>query len=211
MGLEFVDLFDRWAESYDQTVAGVDEEYKEVFEGYGQILNEVAKRSSGHILEFGVGTGNLSSLLLAKTDDFTGIEPSEKMRLIATKKLNHTILPGDFLHFPSLDKQVETIVSTYAFHHLTDEEKREAANLYSELLNTGHKVVFADTMFINDDAKNEIIIDAKKKDHLNLAEDLQTEYYTTIPMLTDIFEESNFDVSFQAMNTFVWILEATKR
>ncbi|UCZ51906.1 class I SAM-dependent methyltransferase [Bacillus shivajii] len=211
MGTEFVELFDRWAESYDQTVAGIDEEYKEVFVGYGKILQEVANRSSGHIIEFGVGTGNLSSFLLSKADHYTGIEPSEKMRLIASKKLDYEILSGDFLHFPLPEEEVQTIVSTYAFHHLTDDEKQQAANLYSKMLNSGHKVVFADTMFINEDEKQEIIQNAKEKRFLNLAEDLKTEYYTTIPFLTEIFEQANFEVSFQSMNKFVWILEATKR
>ena len=47
MGREFVDIFDGWADSYDASVSGKDPEYRDVFEGYETILNEVAKRVSG--------------------------------------------------------------------------------------------------------------------------------------------------------------------
>ncbi|MBU9710256.1 class I SAM-dependent DNA methyltransferase [Evansella tamaricis] len=214
MGREFVELFDRWAESYDSTVSGMDEEYKEVFENYGAILQNVANRVHGRIIEFGVGTGNLTKFILAKTDEYTGVEPSEKMRNAASEKLPNTkIISGDFINFPVpvTDQPVDAFVSSYAFHHLTDGEKQIAANKYGSLLKTGGKVVFADTIFMNGDHHGQMIRDAEKRHFFNLAEDLKTEYYTTIPTLTTIFENAGFDVSFQSMNKFVWILEATKQ
>lgn len=208
---EFVDLFDRWAESYDASVSGMDEEYKEVFENYGTILQEVATRVDGKVIEFGIGTGNLTKFVLAKTNDITGVEPSDKMREEAQKKLPDTeIVSGDFLNFPQPDKPVDAFISSYAFHHLTNEEKQTAANNYASLLKTGGKVVFADTMFMNEDHHKQIIRDAEKHQFFNLAQDLQTEYYTTLPKITSIFEEAGFDVSFRSMNKYVWILEATK-
>ena len=74
MGREFIKLFDEWAESYDNTVVGYDEEYKEVFEGYDEILEEVASKVNETIIEFGVGTGNLSKKLLEKGHNVIGIE-----------------------------------------------------------------------------------------------------------------------------------------
>lgn len=213
MGREFVDLFNRWAETYDSTVSGMDEEYKEVFEGYGQILQEVTTRVNGRILEFGTGTGNLTQFLLANPENHvTGIEPSEKMRETAKKKLpKATIIEGDFLQFDVPAEPVDAIVSTYAFHHLTDKEKLTAAKMYYTLLKTGGKVVFADTMFMNEAYKQEIIQQAKENQFFNLAEDLQTEYYTTLPAMASIFEDAGFEVRFDSMNKYVWILEATKK
>ena len=64
MGREFIELFEEWSEYYDDTVSGHDEEYREVFKDYEQILERVVGRAKGHVLEFGVGTGNLTVLLL---------------------------------------------------------------------------------------------------------------------------------------------------
>lgn len=211
MGLEFMNIFDRWAESYDETVFGHGEEYKEVFEDYEQILREVADKSRGTVVEFGVGTGNLTAKLLAKGHKVYGIEPSEAMRKQTKQKFpDLKIFDGDFLNIPSSVKEFDTIVSTYAFHHLTDSEKAKAVNLYQQLLPAKGKIVFADTVFLSIDAKNETIKKAEQQEFYNLAKDLKTEYYTTIEVLKEIFHSNGFEVSFTKLNTYVWLIDAAK-
>jgi putative AdoMet-dependent methyltransferase len=211
MGREFLELFEQWADYYDNTVYGHDEEYKEVFLHYNRILEEVVKRSKGHVVEFGVGTGNLTSKLLDHGLEVTGIEPSSAMRKIANEKLGERVqvLDGDFISFPQV-KTIETFVSTYAFHHLTDIEKEQAIENYGKILASGGKIVFADTMYESEEAYKRAISDALSKGFLNLATDLKTEYYTTIPILRSILEKHGFKVHFDKCNDFVWILEAEK-
>ena len=88
MGNEFIDLFEEWADSYDHTVAGHDLEYKEVFLRYDRILQHVADRAFGQVLEFGPGTGNLTIKLLNKGLNVIGIEPSAAMRKLALEKIS---------------------------------------------------------------------------------------------------------------------------
>lgn len=210
MGKEFIELFEQWADSYDASVTGHDIEYKDVFLHYETILSEVAKRSFGHVLEFGPGTGNLTEKLLARGLSVTAVEPSPAMRKIAIEKLENRaeVIDGDFLSYP--EENIQTIVSTYAFHHLTDKEKEDAVASYGKLLATGGKIVFADTMYESVNAYNKAIADAMDKGFHNLAEDLQREYYTTIPVLREILETHGFSVSFEQINNFVWIMEGTK-
>jgi putative AdoMet-dependent methyltransferase len=211
MGREFNELFDEWSHSYDQTVTGHDPEYEDVFLNYDKILSTVAKRASGTVIEFGVGTGNLTAILYKKGLNVLGIEPSEGMRTIAEQKLKEIkILDGDFLDFPEFDTKVDTLVSTYAFHHLTDEEKDIAIQKYSHLLKENGRIVFADTVFPTEEAKQDMIQDALKKNFNRLAEDLQTEYYTTIPVLQQIFQKHGFTVNFTKLNPFVWLIDAKK-
>lgn len=212
MGLEFLDVFEQWADSYDESVGGHNREYKAVFAGYEQILEAVTERSTGHVIEFGVGTGNLTKKLLDKGLNVTGIEPSVPMRGIAEVKLgsNVIILDGDFLHFPEI-LNVDTIVSTYAFHHLTDEEKDEAISNYGKLLSKGGRIVFADTMFESVEDYNNAIVKAREEGFHNLAKDLETEYYTTIPILRTILVKYGFTVKFRSYNDFVWLMEGVKQ
>ncbi|ETI67184.1 class I SAM-dependent DNA methyltransferase [Neobacillus vireti] len=212
MGREFLDIFEQWADSYDDTVIGHDIEYKEVFSKYEQILAAVADQSVGHVVEFGVGTGNLTQKLLSRGLRVTGIEPSPPMRKIAEAKLgnNAVLLDGDFLQFPKVNN-IDTFVSTYAFHHLTDDEKANAITHYGSLLSKGGRIVFADTMFESAKDYNQTIEKAKHQGYLNLAKDLETEYYTTIPFLTNILEENRFSVTFKQFNDFVWLFEAVKQ
>lgn len=210
MGREFVDLFDHWAESYDQAVTGKDLEYQEVFLNYENILQEVANLADGNVIEFGAGTGNLTQKLLEKGANVTGIEPSAAMREIARSKLPDVpLLNGDFLDF-QVNGPADALVSTYAFHHLEDAEKAEAIKKYSSLLSKGGKVIFADTLFKSEEVKQDFINEAKVNHFLSLAQDLETEYYTTIPVLKEIFQSNGFSVQFKQLNRFVWLIYAVK-
>ena len=211
MGREFLDLFDRWASTYDKAVYGGDKEYADVFSGYDEILQSVADRTAGTVLEFGVGTGNLTAKLVALGRRVIGVEPSVEMRKLAQHRLaNVPIYDGDFLHFELPIQHVDSIVSTYAFHHLTDDEKRLATRQFNTLLSAGGKVVFADTVFVDQEAKEKAIRKAQIELRSNLAHDLATEYYTTVPEMTRIFEEAGFDIEFAQCNAYVWRWEATK-
>ncbi len=212
MGREFNELFEMWADSYDMTVTGHDEEYKAVFQNYDNILKLVAEKSVGNVLEFGVGTGNLTKTLMEKGHLVFGIEPSASMREIAIAKLGSevSITDGDFIQFKMPNTKIDTIVSSYAFHHLTDDEKANALAIYSKFLQKGGKIVFADTIFENELAYKKMIETAKEKGYYNLANDLQSEYYTTKAVLSDILEEHGFIVNYFRCNDFVLVMEAIK-
>jgi putative AdoMet-dependent methyltransferase len=85
-----------------------------------------------------------------------------------------------------------------------------AIEKYGKLLATGGKIVFADTMYESEEAYKRAIEDALSKGFINLATDLKTEYYTTIPILRAMLEKHGFEVRFDRCNDFVWILEAVK-
>lgn len=211
MGREFIELFEQWAASYNQSVSGEDEEYKEVFEDYDHILEAVASRSYGTVIEFGVGTGNLTEKLIRFGRKVYGIEPSKAMREIAKERYPDLILlDGDFLQFPKIPEPVDSIVSTYAFHHLTDEEKNLAIQNYSHLLEKNGKIIFADTAFRDEEDRNQLHEYVKKQGYRHLLQDLEREYYTTIGTLDEIFRKNNFEVSFKKLNRYVWLIDATK-
>ncbi|RYG72887.1 class I SAM-dependent methyltransferase [Lentibacillus lipolyticus] len=212
MGREFLGLFDEWADLYDDSVAGADIQYKDVFKNYDTILAEVTEYSFGSILEFGVGTGNLTKKLLESGYQVIGIEPSAAMREKAAAKLpSLSLFEGDFLHFPTPSEPVHTIVSSFAFHHLTDSEKKHAVNEYAKLLQSKGKIVFADTVFETEQHKELAINKAREQGFSDLAEDLQREYYTTIPKMEQIFTTNGFQVTFDQMNDFVWLIVAVKK
>ncbi|MBM7553819.1 class I SAM-dependent methyltransferase [Thalassobacillus pellis] len=211
MGVEFVDLFDKWASSYDDTVSGVDPEYKEVFEGYDNMLAEVASLAVSPVLEFGIGTANLTQKIVAEGKMAVGIEPSREMRKIATVKCPEAaIYEGDFMQYPNL-LPFNSIISSFAFHHLTDTEKNKAIAGYSAMLKPGGTVLFLDTLFASKEEKSKIINEAKEKGFMNLYKDLNEEYYPFQDDLRYMFEQNNFDVTFKRKNKFAWLIQATKK
>ncbi len=212
MGREFVNIFDGWADSYDASVSGKDPEYRDVFNGYETILNEVAQRVSGTIIEFGTGTGNLTAKLMEAGFSVIGIEPNIKMLEVTAKRFpSIQVIDGDLLEFKVVNEHIDAIVSTYVFHHLTDEEKGLALKKYANLLPKNGKVVFADTVFLTEAAKQAQISKERNRGFLNVVEDLEREYYTTIPILEELFTEAGFQVEFVKMNDYVWLMDATKK
>ncbi|MGX4766783.1 class I SAM-dependent methyltransferase [Bacillus mojavensis] len=213
MGREFIPLFEDWAATYDQTVQGFDIQYKEAFRGYDDILDAIVSRSGMRVLEFGPGTGNLTAKLLEAEKSVFGVEPSPAMRKLASDKLRGRaeIVDGDFLTFPEPPFQADTIVSSYAFHHLTDEEKRAAIKQYGKYLHMHDKIVFADTVFEHEEAYNQAIDKARSQGFYQLAKDLKTEHYPTLETMKEMFTAEGFAVQFIQQNDFVWIMEAIKR
>lgn len=213
MGREFLDIFTDWSSDYDDFVEGNDPEYKAVFEGYSNILKEIVQRSGMNVLEFGIGTGNLTQQLLSSGKWVFPIEPSKEMRELAKNKLPSEVMiyDGDLQNYPKPTRQVDTIVSSYVFHHLTDTEKGMALKKYADQLETGGKVVFADTMFESQEALEQKIVQAKEHQFYTLANDLEREYYTLIPTLLNLFNLAGFNVSIEQMNEYVWIVEGEKQ
>lgn len=212
MGREFLDIFTDWATDYDDFVTGKDEDYKEVFSGYDTILQELVKRSGDAVLELGIGTGNLTRKLLAVGKKVYPIEPSAEMRQLADAKLMGTveIIDGDMQSFPLPPYKIETILSSYVFHHLNASEKADVLHHYYDLLDDGGNVIFADTMFIDQDSYDQKIAEAAQNQFFDLEEDLNREYYPLIPDLYHYFKDAGFSVSFTQMNPFVWIVEGKK-
>lgn len=211
MGREFVGIFDEWVHTYDESVSGKDKEYKDVFLKYNEILQAVADAAIGPVVEFGVGTGNLTEKLLGRGLEVVGIEPNEAMREVTAQKLKGlTVTDGDFLEFDA-GVTPRSFVSSYAFHHLTDAEKARAFQIYADQLPAGGKVVFADTLFESEEAKKEIIAFEQARGHANLVEDLNREYYTTVPVMEKLITDAGFTVELSKMNNYVFLIDATKK
>ncbi|GEN55415.1 MULTISPECIES: class I SAM-dependent DNA methyltransferase [Halobacillus] len=211
MGMEFVDLFNQWASSYDDTVAGKDPEYREVFEGYDEMLGRLAKLSVSPVMEFGVGTANLTRKVIDQNKVVLGIEPSSEMRRIAKVKCPEAaIYDGNFLEYPKLLTPIRSIISSFAFHHLTSNEKVEAIQSFRDRLEDDGKVVFIDTIFKDKEHKQQLIKSAERQGFLNLAQDLQEEYYPFLEELREMFVLNGFEVTFEQLNKYAWLIQAKK-
>lgn len=211
MGREFVEIFDEWVHTYDDSVNGKDKEYEDVFVKYNEILQAVADRAIEPVIEFGVGTGNLTQKMVDRGLEVVGIEPNQAMREATAEKFPALkIIDGDFLEFEQ-PVNVKSFTSTYAFHHLTDAEKARAFKLYAEKLPAGGKVVFADTVFKSEEAKQQMIEFEESRGYANLVEDLNREYYTTLPVMKELIEAAGFEVEFTQLNNYVYLIDATKQ
>ena len=147
--------FDSWADRYDTFVGESDEgnaypfaRYKELL---GGIFQTIMEKPGAAVLDLGFGTGNLAAMLYEKGCDIYGQDYSERMIELASARMPGAHLyQGDFadgLVEALSDRSYDYIVSTYAMHHLTDEQKVSFLHSLLGHLNEGGKILIGDVAF----------------------------------------------------------------
>lgn len=146
--------FDLWADGYDKSVELSEESNEYPFAGYKDVLNyiyNIVKVKTGTLLDIGFGTGILTKRLYDDGYIVTGIDFSQRMLEIAKEKMpNANLIFHDFtkgLPEELKDRSFDWIISTYAIHHLTDDEKVAFINELITHLSSSGTIVFGDVAF----------------------------------------------------------------
>ena len=124
-------VFDRWANDYNEEVRIADENDEYPFAGYTKIMNHIynaiQKQPTSNVLDVGVGTGTLAKALYENGHNITAIDFSSEMLAVARRKMPDAVFyQHDFsVGLPSdiVGAKYDFIISTYALHHLPDEQK----------------------------------------------------------------------------------------
>lgn len=147
--------FSLWAYNYDKTVQLSEESNLYPFAGYKKILNvifnEAMQKENSKILDIGFGTGVLTSKLYANGHQIDGVDFSSKMIAIAQSLMpNANLIEWDIaMGLPPeiRGKKYDSIISTYALHHLTDKNKIKFITNLIPLLKKGGKIFIGDISF----------------------------------------------------------------
>ena len=157
-------LFDKWAESYDESVDG---HSGFPYEGYERVLDLIAERARVEagmdVLDLGIGTGNLSGRFLELGCDVWGLDFSLQMLAKVHRKypqieLLKADIKGDWPI--DVDRHFDRVVSAYVLHEFDLESKvRLLRKLVCDHLAEGGRVVVGDIAFPTRTARDE----AKKR------------------------------------------------
>jgi len=151
--------FNLWADDYDKSVNVADDDNLYPFAGYKELMNiiygTVMQKSPATILDVGIGTGTLAFRLYEGGNQITGIDFSSEMLKIARAKMpDATLIEHDFtkgLPDDLRNMKFDFVISTYALHHLTDEEKIPFIISLADLLNDDGRILIGDVSFRNRD------------------------------------------------------------
>jgi len=156
--------FDLWADTYDESVDISDKNNTYPFAGYEKLINVVLKiilnnSKKSTILDIGIGTGALSYELYKNDYKITGIDFSEKMIKICKEKMPLAkMIQYDFSKGLPDDinrEKYDYIISTYAFHHLDDNEKIILIKKLLRKLNKNGLLIIGDVGFHTRNQLNE--------------------------------------------------------
>ena len=147
--------FNLWANDYDQTVQVCEENNLYPFAGYKKILNtifnEVMQKQQSTILDIGFGTAVLTSRLYENGHRIDGLDFSTQMIAVAQSKMPMAnLVECDITKgFPDSFEvnKYDFIISTYALHHIADEEKITFIKSLLPLLSANGKIFIGDIAF----------------------------------------------------------------
>lgn len=187
--------FDLWADGYDKSVQLSEDSNEYPFAGYKEVLNTIYniihRKQKARILDIGFGTGVLTKKLYDDGYDIYGIDFSEKMIEIAKEKMPSSKL-FQYDISKGLPKELkymdfDYIISTYAMHHLEDEEKINFINKLDKYLSNDGEIIIGDIGF----ETRELLEDCKVKsiDYWD-----EEECYFVFDELKDSFSKK--DISF---------------
>ncbi len=167
------------AKDYDSDVKNINNPIRL---GYSELLKWTSKKakSSKIILDLGCGTGNTTASL-NNFDKVFCVDISEKMLSCAKEKFknkkNIFFIKDDLLGCLKKVKNenIDTVISTYAIHHLTQEEKHILFEKIYYILKDGGKIIFGDLMFKDKEYKIEMI-----KKYPDLKECFEEEFFWNI-------------------------------
>lgn len=201
--------FNSWARTYDESIKK-DIGSLKFYKNYDKLLDTtfnkaiVDKENTIKILEIGVGTGNLASRFLNCNYDIVGVDQSREMLNVAKEKFPKLKLRlGDFLNIPFEDNKFDVIVSTYAFHHLNDDEKEISIDEMLRVLKDNGRIVIGDLMFKNE-AEKEKIMKTLTEEQI---EEIEDEYYSNIELLEAQLEKHNRELHSTQIDELVFIIE----
>jgi ubiquinone/menaquinone biosynthesis C-methylase UbiE len=141
--------FDRWAATYDQSIA------QRWFFGpvhakmLDLLVRELQKSQPSCILDVGCGTGRLlraASVFWPKAQLF-GVDPATQMISEATRlnpKATFKLAPAETLPFP--DQSMDMVLTSISFHHWVDHQR--AVNEIARVLRPGGIFCLADHAFL---------------------------------------------------------------
>lgn len=200
--------FNSWAKSYDEDVKKDTGELK-IYKNYDLILQsvydlvEALDRRNSNILEIGVGTGNLASKFLKNNYNIIGIDQSREMLSVAKEKYpSLKVRLGEFLKIPYDNNSFDIIISTYAFHHLNEEEKCIAIEEIIRVLKDDGVIIIGDLMFESKEEEQEMLKNLSQKQIYAIKD----EYYSYIDLLKDEFNKYNKNLKYNRIDEFNYII-----
>lgn len=200
--------FDEWATTYDQAVYAKHDGLP-FYEHYDDVLDQTASIVNEHIgkvLEIGVGTGNLTKRFQDQKELY-GIDQSVQMLVQAKRKLKHVKLRyGTFMEIPFENDMLDTIVSSYAFHHCDEIQREYAIQEMDRVLHIHGRIIITDLMF-----KSQVERDTYEAvcSPQQLA-DLKDEHFSNVDQLRKQFESFHYQVNAFQLDDVIWCLVAHK-
>ena len=213
-----VDAFnhDEEAAGYDRDVGNEDDPIRA---GYAALLDWIVERAridaTSRVVELGSGTGNLTARL-PRAREIVCVDVSTEMTSIARAKLGGRsdvrFEACDLLEWFDRDlAAVDAIVSSYAIHHLTDDEKADLFGRMHARVVPGGRLALGDLMFETAADRAPMLEKYRDLGRPHVAEGIEEEFFWDLARAREELGALGFEVETQRFSDLSWGVAATRR
>lgn len=198
--------FDQQALTHDERVLHNDKEYKDYEEALRLIFQWVKPRGGEKGLDMGTGTGNLAQIFMQNGIPMSGVDQSKEMMKQCQSKHPHMdIKLGNFLAIPYMDNQFDFVVTSFAFHHISNEQKLLALNEMRRVLKSHGRICIGDLMFDNEAAQEQYMNELKENGRLTM---MQDKHYALCSSLLTWFDDHGYITKHTKLNELLYVVYA---
>ncbi|MCD1258393.1 methyltransferase domain-containing protein [Paenibacillus athensensis] len=201
--------FDHMAAHLDDVI----QQNSELFADYGPALRTLcdwirpAASESG--LDAGTGTGNLTAKLLESGCTLYAVDQSPAMLAAFGSKFPHIeARRGNLLALPFMDGQFDFVVSSFALHHLNDEQTLLALTEIQRVLRPKGRIGFAGFMFTDRQAQEHYYRQLQREGRSDLLECLTDKPMTSLALVLEWLEQHGYMTKHRALSELVHVVAA---
>jgi len=208
MRSQYADIFNHNEDAPDYDV-DVTDESRPLRAAYSEVLDWVSSQAAvdrlTRVLELGSGTGNLSARI-PHCAELVCVDIAPRMESIAAAKLGHLphrhYVESDLLEFFDTNPgRFDVVISTYAIHHLIEEEKLMLfVRIHDHLVARG-RAVFGDLMLPTAAHEESILAEFRARDDEETCAALKEEFFWHVDTATQALESLGFDVRARRFST----------
>lgn len=183
------------------------------YDRYDDLLDLVVVRArfrpGDYVLDIGTGLGELARRIVSRRNvRLVGIDPSEAMIEGARERavefgdrITFKRVDNPFLAIPFGDEQFNVVVSTFAFHHVRDEDKARAIAEAARPLVPGGRIVLGDVFFPDK---------AALRDAMDRWSELEEEYFGLLDMMYHHFADAGLTFEAERVGEISWVVIGQK-
>jgi putative AdoMet-dependent methyltransferase len=192
--------------SYDSDVAN---ESDPIRAGYLELLRWVADRADvdgADVIELGAGTGNLTALL-RRAGSIEAVDASAEMLSLLRQKCGDAHVrchQADLLGYFDEPRPTDRIVSTYAVHHLEQDEKHTLFERIRKSLRPHGIAVFGDLMFASAAARDEMRRSFAERGEQDVVDAIDEEFFWLLDDALPALLSCGFRVETRRFSELSW-------
>lgn len=206
--------FDQQAETFDQRVERNDplDLYAEYDHALQTLTEWIDARPGETGLDLGAGTGNLAGRFFANGIRMAAVEQSaEMLRRCREKFPAMTTKLGNFLAIPFPDDAFDFIVTSFAFHHLREEQKPLALEEMHRVLRPGGRIGIVDWMIESNETFHAWKEKIRRAGRTDVLKEMASEYYVHLEWLCQWWISRGYDVQYRSLTPMLHVWMARPR